>query len=66
MRVMAVAASDRAFVHRMVERHSKRPLHVTVALVAQHGFRRLEQAGFAGGLMDAMTTDAAYGGLSVG
>ena len=46
--VMAVAAIDRAFGHRVVERHSERPLHVAVALVAELRLRNLEQARFAG------------------
>ena len=66
MHVMAVAAADRAFGHRVVERHRERALNVAVTAIAEHRFRSLEQASFAGGLMDAMTTDAAYGGLSVG
>ena len=65
MHVMAVAAGDCAFVHRVVKRHSECTLHVTVAAIAEHRFGSLEQAGFAGRLMDAMAADAAYVGLGV-
>ena len=42
MDVMAITASDRAFLHRMVERHSERSFDVTVALEAKHRFGGLE------------------------
>jgi hypothetical protein len=65
MRVVAIAAVDRAFVHRVVEWHSERPLHVAVALVAQLRLRNLEQARFAGGLMHAVATGAAHVGFGM-
>ena len=43
MCVMAVAASDCAFGHWMVEGHCEHPLHVAVALVAELRLGRLEE-----------------------
>jgi hypothetical protein len=59
MHVMAVAAPDRAFVHRVVEWHAERPLHVAVALVAKHRLRSFEQERFRLEAVVAMATDAA-------
>jgi hypothetical protein len=59
MHVMAVAAPDRAFVHRVVEWHSEHPLHVAVALVAKHRLRSFEQERFRLEAVVAMATDAA-------
>lgn len=43
MCVVAVAASDCAFGHWMVEGHCEHPLHVAVALVAELRLGRLEE-----------------------
>ena len=65
MGIVAVAARDRAFVYRVVERHSERPLHVAVALVAKHRLRSFEQDPFHLEAVDAMATGAAYASLGM-
>jgi hypothetical protein len=65
MGIVAVAARDRAFVHRVVEWHSERPLHVAVALVAKHRLRSFEQEPFHLEAVVAMATGAAYASLGM-
>jgi hypothetical protein len=65
MGIVAIAARDRAFVHRVVERHSERPLHVAVALVAKHRLRSFEQERFHLEAVVAMAIGAAYASLGM-
>ena len=65
MGIVAVAAVDRAFVHRVVEWHTERPLHVAVALVAKHRLRSFEQEPLHLEAVVAMATGAAYASLGM-
>jgi hypothetical protein len=65
MHVMAVAAADRAFGHRVVERHREGPLHVGVAPVAELRLGNLEQARFCRKGMHAVATGAGYPSFGV-
>ena len=65
MHVVAVTALDRAFVHRVVERHIERTLHIGVAGIAERRLRNFEQARFVLNAVDGMATEAAQAGLRV-
>jgi hypothetical protein len=65
MHVMAVAAADRAFVHRVVEGHIEGRLLVGVALEAELGLFSLQQMLRCLGSVDAVTVEAADVGLRV-
>lgn len=65
MHVVAVAAADRTFGHRVVERHSEGALHVGVAPVAKLRLGYLQQARFWRRSMHAVAAGAAERGLGV-
>src|ERR1700722_18888885 len=65
MHIVAIAATDGAFVDLVMEGHIERGLDVVVALEAESGLRGLEQVlGF--GVVNLVAADAAYVGLGVG
>lgn len=59
VRVVAVRAAHRAFVHLVVEWHAELRLHVVVALEAKRGLRRLQQLCLVFALVDTMAARAA-------
>jgi len=63
--IMTVAALNQPFVHPVVERHTERRLHISVALIAELGLRSFQQLlrGFAG--VNAVAARAADAGLGM-
>jgi len=62
MHIVTVAAANRAFGHRVVERHGKGPLHVGMTAVAELRLGNFEQARIFSKSMHTVTTGAAYAG----
>lgn len=65
MGVVTVRTFDPTLVHRMVERHVKRPLHVGVATHAERRLRQFQQGLFALRRMNTMAAGATQAGLGV-
>jgi hypothetical protein len=65
MRIVAIAAADCAFVHRMVEGHIEGRLLIGMALEAELGLFSLQQMLWRLGSVDAVATEATDVGLGV-
>lgn len=63
--IVAIAAANRAFVHRMVERHIECRLLIAMALEAELGLFGLEQALRSFGMVDAVAAEAADAGFGM-
>jgi len=66
VRIVAIAAAHRAFIHRMMERHFESGLLIAVALEAELGLFGHQQVLIRLGVMDAVTAGAANIGLRMG